>query len=98
MRNGSDALHSATRWSPGTPLAVAAGLSLHFFVVGLTVPGVAASVPMQVVYFVAIFTGVAWARDRRVMIGVVIAIVLLMFGWLTWQFAVGSGIEQVAPS
>src|SRR5829696_616625 len=81
-------------WRRRWPLAVAAGLSLHFFAAGLTIPGVAASIPMQVVYFVAIFTGVAWARDRRVMIGVVVAIVLLMFGWLTWQFAVGSGIEQ----
>lgn len=81
-------------WRRRWPLAVAAGLSLHFFVVGLTMPGVVASVPMQVVYFVAIFTGVAWARDRRLMIGVVVAIVLLMFGWLTWQFAVGSGIEE----
>ena len=52
-------------WRRRWPLAVAAGLSLHFFVVGLTMPAVVASVPMQVVYFVAIFTGVAWARDRR---------------------------------
>ncbi|WP_030199127.1 sensor histidine kinase [Terrabacter tumescens] len=81
-------------WRRRWPLAVAAGLSLHFFGVGIVMPGVAASVPMQVVYFVAIFTGVAWARDRRLMIGVVVGIVLLMFGWLTWQFAVGSGIEQ----
>src|SRR6476469_4093128 len=81
-------------WRRRWPLVVAAGLSVHFFAVGITMPGVAASVPMQVVYFVAIFTGVAWARDRRVMIGVVVAIVLLMFGWLTWQFAVGSGIEE----
>ncbi len=75
-------------WRRRWPLAVAAGLSLHFFAVGLVMPGVASSVPMQVVYFVAIFTGVAWATDRRAMIGVVIGIVLLMFGWLTWQFAV----------
>ncbi|GAA5020071.1 histidine kinase [Terrabacter aeriphilus] len=81
-------------WRRRWPLAVAAGLSLHFFAVGLVMPGVASSVPMQVVYFVAIFTGVAWATDRRSMIGVVIGIVLLMFGWLTWQFAVGSGVEQ----
>ncbi|WP_344254490.1 sensor histidine kinase [Terrabacter carboxydivorans] len=81
-------------WRRRWPLVVAAGLSVHFFAVGIVMPGVAASVPMQAVYFVAIFTGVAWARDRRLMIGVVVGIVLLMFGWLTWQFAVGSGIEQ----
>ncbi len=50
--------------------------------------------PMQVVYFFALFTGVAWARDRRAMLGVVAGVVLLMFGWLTWQFAVGSGVEE----
>ncbi|MEO7447909.1 MAG: histidine kinase [Humibacillus sp.] len=76
------------------PLLVAAVLSLHLFVVGVLLPAVAVSTPLQVVYFVAIFTGVAWARDRRLMLLVVIGILLLMFGWLTWQFAVGSGIEQ----
>src|SRR6478735_7173264 len=81
-------------WRRRWPLAVAAGLSLHLFVFGLAMPAVALSVPMQVVYFVALFTGVAWARDRRLMIGVVVGVVLLMFGWLTWQFAVGSGIQE----
>ncbi|MCU1536702.1 MAG: Histidine kinase, partial [Humibacillus sp.] len=76
------------------PLLVAAALSLHLFVVGVLLPAVAVSTPMQVVYFVAIFTGVAWARDRRLMLLVVLGILLLMFGWLTWQLAVGSGVEQ----
>ncbi len=81
-------------WRRRWPLLVAAGLSLHLFAFGLIMPAVAVSVPMQVVYFFALFTGVAWARDRRAMIGVVIGVVLLMFGWLTWQFAVGSGVEE----
>jgi signal transduction histidine kinase len=80
-------------WRRQRPLLVAAWLSLHFFVVGITLPPVASSVPMQVVYFLGIFTGVAWARDRRAMLAVVTGIVLLMFGWLTWQLAVGSGVE-----
>jgi signal transduction histidine kinase len=81
-------------WRRRWPLLVASGLSLHLFGFGLSMPAVAVSVPMQVVYFVALFTGVAWARDRRAMVWVVVGIVLLMFGWLTWQFAVGSGVEE----
>jgi signal transduction histidine kinase len=82
-------------WRRRYPVTVMAGLSLHFLVVGLTVPAVVVSVPMQVVYFFAIFTGVAWARDRRVMVLVVGAVVVVMFAWLTWQFAVGAGLESV---
>ncbi len=85
-------------WRRRFPLLVAALLSLHLFVFGVMMPAVAVSLPLQAVYFVALFTGVAWARDRRVMLGVVAGVLLLMFGWLTWQFAVGSGIEQALSS
>ena len=81
-------------WRHRWPLLVAAGLSLHLFVFGLLMPAVAVSMPMQVVYFLALFTGVAWARDRQAMLGVVAGVVLLMFGWLAWQLAVGSGVEE----
>src|SRR6478609_3152664 len=81
-------------WRRRWPLTVAAGLSLHLFAFGILMPSIAVSMPMQVVYFFALFTGVAWARDRRAMLGVVVGVVLLMFGWLTWQFAVGSGVEE----
>ncbi|MEW1952700.1 histidine kinase [Terrabacter sp. NPDC080008] len=81
-------------WRRRWPLLVAAGLSLHLFAFGILMPAIAVSMPMQVVYFFALFTGVAWARDRRAMLGVVLGVVLLMFGWLTWQFAVGSGVQE----
>jgi len=81
-------------WRRRWPLTVAAWLSLHLFAFGILMPSIAVSMPMQVVYFFALFTGVAWARDRRAMLGVVAGVVLLMFGWLTWQFAVGSGVEE----
>ncbi|HET9632500.1 MAG TPA: histidine kinase, partial [Terrabacter sp.] len=82
-------------WRRRWPLLVAAALSLHLFAFGVLMPAIAASFPMQLVYFLALFTGVAWARDRRLMLGVVAGVVLLMFGWLTWQLALGSGIEEV---
>ncbi len=82
-------------WRRRYPIIVMAGLSLHFLVVGLTLPAVASSISMQVVYFFAIFTGVAWARNRQAMLFVVGGVVVVMFTWLTWQFAVGSGLENV---
>ncbi|WP_353510430.1 histidine kinase [Intrasporangium sp.] len=77
------------------PLVVAAYLSLHMLVVGLTVPAVMASMPMQVAYFFAIFTGVAWARDRHAMLLVCGGVLLVMSAWLVWQLAVSSGLESL---
>ncbi len=77
------------------PLVVAAYLSLHMLVVGLTVPVVMSSMPMQVAYFFAIFTGVAWARDRRAMLLVCGGVLLVMSAWLVWQLAVSSGLEEL---
>src|SRR4029450_1286437 len=62
-------------WRRRWPLAVAGGLSVQMFVTGLTMPAVMSSAPMQACYFFALFTGVAWARDRRATIGVVAAVV-----------------------
>jgi len=82
-------------WRRRYPLVVAGLCSLHFLVVGITIPAVALSVSMQVVYFLALFTGVAWARDRRAMLVVVAGVLVAMSTWLVWQFAVGSGVEAL---
>lgn len=79
------------RW----PLAVATLAATHMFVVGMVMPQVMAQLSLQVVYFVAFFAGVAWARDRRVMLLVVGAIVAFMFAWIAWQLAFGGGLEQL---
>ncbi|MFD6179451.1 MULTISPECIES: sensor histidine kinase [unclassified Isoptericola] len=82
-------------WRRRFPLAVLSVVYLHFLVVGLTVPMVTILVPLQVVYFVALFSAVAWARDRQAMAVVVGVALLAMFGWLAWQFAVGAGIDGI---
>lgn len=79
------------RW----PLAVAALAALHMVLVGVTMPVVMGQVTLQVVYFVAILSGVAWARDRRWMLVVVGGIVVVMFAWIALQFAVGSGVQEI---
>ena len=62
---------------------------------GLTIPQITVLMPMQILYFVALFTAVAWARDRRAMLIVVSACVLMMFTWLIWMFAVQQGMETL---
>ena len=79
------------RW----PLSVAALAALHMFVVGVTMAPVMGGLALQIVYFVAIFSGVAWARSRRDMLVVMGGVVLFMFVWLAWTFAIGSGIDSI---
>ena len=88
VSSGAVLLLGRRRW----PLAVASLAALHMFVVGVEMPQVMGQMSLQVVYFVALLSGVAWARDRRVMLVVVGTIVLFMFAWAAWEFAVASAI------
>ncbi|MCF6378726.1 sensor histidine kinase [Nocardioides KLBMP 9356] len=90
VSTGSVLLLGRRRW----PLTVALLAALHMFVAGVTMPQVMAQVSLQIVYFVALLSGVAWARDRRAMVVVVSSIVLFMFAWLTWQFTLGSAVQD----
>jgi len=79
------------RW----PLGVAVATSLAFFVVGVTMPDIAIQFSVQVLYFFALFSAMAWARSRRQAVVVMGGVLLLMFGWLAWQFSIGNGIDQI---
>jgi signal transduction histidine kinase len=88
---GAALLVGRRRW----PLTVAALAATHMLVVGLTMPAVMGQFTLQLVYFVAILSGVSWARDRRLMLGVIGAIVFAMFIWIALQFAVGTAIQEI---
>jgi signal transduction histidine kinase len=88
---GAALLVGRRRW----PLSVAVLAAAHMFVLGVTMPQVMGQFAMQVVYFTAIFSGVAWARSRRDMALVVGGVIVFMFLWLAWQFALGSGIDDI---
>ena len=64
-------------------------------VVGLSMPVVMGQITLQLVYFLAILSGVSWAQDRRWMMAVIGAIVVAMFVWVALQFAVGTAIQEV---
>lgn len=77
------------------PLTVGVLAAVHMFVVGVSMPAVMGQLPMQVVYFVALLSAVSWSRSRSAALAVVSLIVLLMFVWVAWQLAVGSGIDEL---
>ncbi|GAA1924960.1 sensor histidine kinase [Nocardioides hwasunensis] len=89
VSSGAVLLLGRRRW----PLTVALLAAAHMFVAGVTMPEVMGQLSLQIIYFVALLSGVAWARDRRATVVVVGTIVLFMFAWLGWQFAVGSAVQ-----
>ena len=90
VASGAALLLGRRRW----PLVVATLAAAHMFVSGVTMPEVMGQLPSQIVYFVAILSGVSWARDRRAMMIVIGSILLFMFAWLSWQFALGSAVQE----
>lgn len=90
VSSGAALLLGRRRW----PLTVAIVAALHMFVAGVTMPEVMGQVSLQIVYFVALLSGVAYARDRRAMVVVVGTIVLFMFAWIAWQFVLGSSAQD----
>ena len=79
------------------PLSTAALGGLHLFVVGVTQPAVMGSMPLQICYFIVLFSGVAWARDRQQMAVVVTLVIVLMFLWVAVAMAMQSGLEEMLP-
>ncbi|MEP6649561.1 MAG: histidine kinase dimerization/phosphoacceptor domain-containing protein, partial [Lapillicoccus sp.] len=79
------------RW----PLGVVVVSSLACFAVGMRMPGVAIQLSVQALYFFALFSAMAWARDRRVALLVMGGVLVLMFGWLAYQFLIGSAVAQI---
>jgi len=90
VSSGALLLLGRRRW----PLTVALAAAVHTFVAGVTMPEVMGQLSLQIVYFVALLSGVAYARDRRAMVVVIGTILLFMFAWITWQFAVGSALQE----
>ncbi len=91
VASGAALLVGRRRW----PLVVAALAAVHMLVVGIAMPMVMGQFTLQVIYFVAIMSGVAWARDRRWMVVVIGIIVVAMFAWIALQFAVGTALQDI---
>jgi signal transduction histidine kinase len=79
------------RW----PLTSALLASAGFFVVGVTMPDLAVQISVQVLYFYALFSAMAWAASRQSALIVMGVVLVAMFGWLAWQFSIGRATEAI---
>ena len=79
------------RW----PLAVLVVGSVAYWAIGTFAGLMASLLSTQVVYFVVVHAGVAWARRRSQMVLVVGGVLLGMAAWLVWGYAVGNVLDQV---
>ncbi|GAA1173166.1 hypothetical protein GCM10009584_12770 [Ornithinimicrobium humiphilum] len=77
------------------PVLVTAVTGVHMITLGVLLPMTMSSLPMQLLYFFLIFSGVAWARDRRMLLAAVGLVIALMVAWVAWAYAVGSGMQQL---
>ena len=77
------------------PLTTGIAATLHLLIMGSIMPLVMGQVSQQVLYFVAIYSSVAWARDRRALVGVATGIAAALGIWMVWYLALGSGMQQI---
>ena len=76
------------------PLTTGIAATLHLLILGSVMPIVMGQVSQQVLYFVAVYSCVAWARDRRALVGVAAGIAAALGVWMAWYLALGSGMQQ----
>lgn len=77
------------------PLSTGIGATLHLLILGSIMPIVMGQVSQQVLYFIGVYSAVAWARDRRALVGVAAGITTALVAWMIWYLALGSGMQQI---
>lgn len=80
------------RWPVATLLTTTGA---HFFIVGVTLPIVSLQTGMQVLYFLGLYSAMAWARNREALMLAVLAVVLLMAGWVGYDVATGTAAHRL---
>ncbi|GAB3158412.1 hypothetical protein GCM10027059_03130 [Myceligenerans halotolerans] len=74
-------------WRRRYPIIAMLTVYAFFLGTGLFNNAVTQVAPLQVTYFMALYSGVAWARDRRAMLIAVGVVLLTMFGWIAVQIS-----------
>ncbi|WP_130014146.1 sensor histidine kinase [Serinicoccus sediminis] len=77
------------------PVLVTLTAGIHMIVMSLVMPMTMMQLPTQMAYFLLIFSGMAWARNRRALAGAVAVVLVLLVLLFAWTYALGSGIEDI---
>lgn len=68
---------------------------LHFIIVGSLLPIASAQPGMQVLYFLGLYSAMAWARNREALMITTIAVLLAMTAWVAINFSI-NGAPYIA--
>ena len=68
-------------------------LGVHFYLTANVVPEVGYTMVYQLIPFLALYSGFAWARDRKLLLVCAGALLLGLTVWLVWMFALGRAME-----
>jgi signal transduction histidine kinase len=74
-------------WRRRYPIVAMLTVYALFLGTGLFNGAVTQVAALQVTYFIALYSGVAWARDRRAMLIAVGVVLVTMFGWIAVQLS-----------
>lgn len=78
------------------PIATMLGVTgVAFIVTGNMLPEVATLFSMQIVYFLALYSAVAWARHRTWLVVAVTAVLLAMTGWVVYAIVADPSWQHV---
>ena len=80
------------------PLMTVSAATLTYWAISAHEPLMASLLSTQVSYFLVVLGGVAWARNRRAMAVVYAVILVAMFLWLVWGFAVGQATSDMVSA
>lgn len=85
------AMISVRRLFPVWVLLLCTGV--HFVAVGSLLPLTAAQPGMQVLYFLGLYSAMAWARNREALMLTTVVVLLTMTAWVSLAFSVFGALE-----
>lgn len=77
------------------PVATAVLACAVLFLGSAWLPLLASQMYIQVTVFIALYSSMAWGRDRTVMLGVAVFVHVCLIMFVIWTFALHSGIETI---
>lgn len=85
-------------WRRRFPLTIAFLLTAHLYVAGELVGFVIASLPMQILYFFGLYTGVAYGRNRWRTLALCAVVLAMLAVWYWWTFWVNVEVQRDAAA
>lgn len=80
------------------PLTVLLVAIVHLSLTAVVEPALSPAFAVQLYYFFALFSAIAWAPDRRRLVVAVGLFMAVCLGWIVLDFAIRDGLEELAAA